>query len=82
MLRYNGMLIGVFDLLADAREQVGAVIAYIEALGDFWRSESDLQAAFNGPPTGRRSAAPTASGGASPIPAPAGTLRNDQEAFI
>ena len=54
MLRYNGMLIGVFELLADAREQVGAVGAYIEALRDFWLSESDLQAAFNGPPTGRR----------------------------
>jgi len=54
MLRYNGMLIGVFELLADVREQVGAVSAYIEALRDFWLSESDLQAAFNGPPTGRR----------------------------
>jgi outer membrane protein TolC len=54
MLRYNGMLISVFELLADAREQVGAVSAYIEALRDFWLSESDLQAAFNGPPTDRR----------------------------
>jgi len=72
MLRYNGMLISVFDLLADAREQAGAVIAYIEALGDFWRSESDLQAAFNGPPTGRRTAAQRASGGMAPTPAPAG----------
>jgi outer membrane protein TolC len=72
MLRYNGMLISVFDLLADAREQVGAVIAYIEALSDFWLSESDLQAAFNGPPTGRQSAAQRASGGMAPTPAPAG----------
>jgi outer membrane protein TolC len=72
MLRYNGMLISVFDLLADAREQVGAAIAYIEAMGDFWRSESDLQAAFNGPPTGRRAAAQRAPGGMAPAPAPAG----------
>jgi len=72
MLRYNGMLIGVFELLADAREQVGAVIAYIEALRDFWLSESDLQAAFNGPPTGRRSAAQGAPGGMAPNPALAG----------
>jgi outer membrane protein TolC len=72
MLRYNGMLISVFDLLADAREQVGAVISYIETLGDFWRSESDLQAAFNGPPTGRRAAAQRASGGMAPTPVPAG----------
>ena len=47
--------LGAFEaVLADAREQVGAVGAYIEALRDFWLSESDLQAAFNGPPTGRR----------------------------
>lgn len=72
MLRYNGMLIGVFDLLADAREQVGAVNAYIEALRDFWLSESDLQDAFNGPPTGRWASAPRASGGLSPNPALAG----------
>jgi len=72
MLRYNGMLISVFDLLADAREQVGAVIAYIEALRDFWRSESDLQAAFNGSPTVRRAAAQGASGGMTPNPALAG----------
>jgi outer membrane protein TolC len=72
MLRYNGMLIGVFDLLADAREQVGAVIAYIEALRYFWLSESDLQAAFNGPPTGRRAAAQVVSDGMAPNPVPAG----------
>jgi len=72
MLRYNGMLISVFELLADAREQVGAVLAYIEALRDFWLSESDLQAAFNGPPTGRRAAAQGASGGMAPSPALAG----------
>jgi outer membrane protein TolC len=72
MLRYNGMLISVFELLADAREQVGAVNAYIVALRDFWLSESDLQAAFNGRPTGRRAAAPAASGGMAPEPALAG----------
>jgi outer membrane protein TolC len=72
MLRYNGMLIGIFELLADAREQVGAVIAFIEALRDFWLSESELQAAFNGPPTGRRAGAGRVSGGLAPDPAPAG----------
>jgi outer membrane protein TolC len=72
MLLYNGMLISIFELLADAREQAGAVNAYIEALRDFWLSETDLQAAFNGPPTGRRAAAPMAFGGMAPDPAPAG----------
>ena len=47
-LRYNGMLISVFELLADAREQVASVNAYIEALKDFWLAETDLQNALGG----------------------------------
>jgi outer membrane protein TolC len=69
LLRYNGMLASVFELLADAREQVGAVNAYIETLRDFWLAESDLQMALTGRSPGgmqtMRSAAPAgaASGG-------------------
>ena len=48
LLRYNGMLISVFELLADAREQVRSVNAYIEALKDFWIAETDLQKALGG----------------------------------
>lgn len=48
MLRYNGMLMSVFELLADSREQVAAVNAYIETLRDFWIAESDLQMALTG----------------------------------
>jgi len=72
MLRYNGMLISVFELLADAREQVATVSAYIDALRGFWISESELQTAFNGPFVGRRGAAPMVSGGVAPNPALAG----------
>ena len=72
MLRYNGMLISVFELLADAREQVATVSAYIDALRGFWVSESELQTAFNGPFVGRRGAAPMVSGGVAPNPALAG----------
>ncbi len=43
LLRYNGMLASVFELLVDSREQVAAVNAYIEALRDFWLAESDFQ---------------------------------------
>jgi outer membrane protein TolC len=46
LLRYNGMLISIFELLADAREQVASVNAYIEALRDFWLAEGDLRAAL------------------------------------
>ena len=52
MLRYNGMLISVFELLADAREQVVSVNAYIEALRDFWLADADLQMAFIGKSSG------------------------------
>ena len=45
LLRYNGMLASVFELLADAREQVGAVNGYIDALKDYWLAETDLQMA-------------------------------------
>jgi len=48
LLRYNGMLASVFELLADSREQVLAVNAYIDALRDFWMAESDLQMALMG----------------------------------
>ncbi len=44
-LRYNGMLISVFELLADAREQVQSVNASIEALRDFWLAATDLDSA-------------------------------------
>ena len=48
LLRYNGMLISVFELLADAREQVASVNDYIEALQGFWLAETDLQQAVGG----------------------------------
>jgi len=48
VLRYNGMLIGVFELLADARTQIASVNAAIEAQRDFWLAQSDLQMAISG----------------------------------
>jgi outer membrane protein TolC len=48
LVRYNGMLISVFELLADARQQVASVNAYIEALRDFWLADATLQLAMTG----------------------------------
>ncbi len=48
LLRYNGMLTGVFELLADARDQVNSVNTAIEAQRDFWIAETELQLAING----------------------------------
>ncbi len=68
LLRYNGMLISVFELLADSRSQVLSVNAAIEAQRDFWMAESALQMAQSG-----RSAASAASGKApAAVAEPAG----------
>jgi outer membrane protein TolC len=48
LLRYNGMLISVFELLADAREQVASVNAAIDAQRDFWIADAALQGAMTG----------------------------------
>lgn len=50
LLRYNGMLVGVFELLSDAREQVDTVVAAIEANERFWLAEASLQASLLGRP--------------------------------
>ncbi len=58
VLRYNGMLIGVFDLLADARAQIASVNASIDALRDFWLAQADLDMALVGKPGLASMAAP------------------------
>jgi len=63
LLRYNGMLASPFELLADAREQAGAVHATIGALKDFWLAQADLEAALGG------RVAPGAAPGLSAAPA-------------
>jgi outer membrane protein TolC len=49
-LRYNGMLIGVFELLADSRDQVSTVMAAIDAEKQFWLTDAALQASLIGRP--------------------------------
>jgi multidrug efflux system outer membrane protein len=48
VLRYNGMLSSVFELLADTRTHVLAVNGSIEALRDYWLADADLQTALSG----------------------------------
>jgi outer membrane protein TolC len=48
LLRYNGMLASVFELLSDSRDQIGAVNSYIDALKAYWLAETDLQQAVGG----------------------------------
>lgn len=51
VLRYNGMLISVFELLADTRDQVKSVMAAISAEQQFWLADAALQASIMGKPT-------------------------------
>ncbi|WP_343629523.1 TolC family protein [Roseateles sp.] len=72
LLRYNGMLVGVMDLLADARAQARAVAAALDAQRDYWLAESELSQSLLGPvgaaspsPSSSTAAAPEAAGGAA-----------------
>ena len=69
VLRYNGMLASVFELLADAREQVVSVNAYIEALRDYWVADAELQMAL----IGKYSVSPAIGMGRSPMTSMGGT---------
>ncbi len=67
VLEYNGMLIGVFELLAEARGKVTSVIQAIEAERDFWIADAALRATLLGHPIAplamQSSAAPAEAGG-------------------
>ncbi|MBX9943767.1 MAG: TolC family protein [Reyranella sp.] len=46
LLRYNGMLLDVFELIIDARESIGVNLAAFDALRDYHLAMADLQAAL------------------------------------
>ena len=64
LLRYNGMLIGVFELLADTRDQISSVVTAINAYQQFWLADAALSASVTGKPTNMMMAAPAAAGSA------------------
>ncbi len=51
LLRYNGMLSSVFDVLADTRAQALATHSAIQATRDFWLADADLHSLLAGAPT-------------------------------
>lgn len=63
LLRYNGMLIGVFELLADGRDQIASVVAAINAQQQFWLADAGLSSALIGRPVAM---------GSTPLPARTG----------
>ena len=46
LLRYNGMLVDVFELLLDERERIAANVASLDALRDYHLAVADLEAAL------------------------------------
>lgn len=58
LLRYNGMLIGVFELLADSRNQMNSVLEAIVAQEQFFTAEAALQAEMMGQPMAGLSVSP------------------------
>lgn len=63
VLRYNGMIIGIFELLADSRKQITTVQRSIEAIGQYWMAEAALRASMIGKPTSSSVAMAAAGGG-------------------
>ncbi len=69
LLRYNGMQIGVFELLADAREQIASVMAAIDAQQQFWLADAALAATLVGRPQGSVMSISTSTPSAAAAPA-------------
>ncbi len=70
LLRYNGMLASVWDLLAEARASTGAVAQAVQAQRDFWLAEAELQFALTAG-SARSVAAPAPLDPPAPAPASA-----------
>jgi cobalt-zinc-cadmium efflux system outer membrane protein len=47
-LHYNGMLVGVFELLESKRDQIEAGAQYVDALRDYWVARAELMRAAGG----------------------------------
>jgi len=58
-LQYNGMFVGVFQLLQARRDQIDAARQYIEALRDYWIARAELDRAVGGRLSSARAATNT-----------------------
>lgn len=47
-LRYNGMLVGVFQLLQAKRDQIDAAAQYVQSLRNYWTARAELERAVGG----------------------------------
>lgn len=69
LLRYNGMLASVWEVLAEARASTQAVAQAMEAQRDFWLADVDLQLALTGTSQGGFGATSLRQAGSSSAPA-------------
>ncbi|MFN3493885.1 MAG: hypothetical protein ACK40L_05210, partial [Hydrogenophaga sp.] len=65
LLRYNGMLQSSWELLASARDRIGALDGALMARRDYWRAHSDWQALLAGADYDGPDAPAAAAGGAA-----------------
>ncbi len=69
-LQYNGMLVGVFQLLAVREQEIDAGREYVEALRDYWMARAELKRAVGGRlHVGASSAQPTSAPATQPVSA-------------
>jgi cobalt-zinc-cadmium efflux system outer membrane protein len=72
-LEYNGMQVGLYELLAAKQAQIESVRSYIETVRDYWMARAELERALGGMiPAARVAAAapPPASTSTTPAAAP------------
>jgi cobalt-zinc-cadmium efflux system outer membrane protein len=62
---YNGMYVGVFELLQARREEIESTVQWVEAVRDYWKARVQVELAIEGvmPQSEAASAAPMTSGG-------------------
>ncbi len=70
-LRYNGMLLGVYDLLLAKQGEINTARGYIQSLRDYWMAYTDLERALGGPLPGSSPTSPTPEVHPAPAATPA-----------
>ncbi|MET0792932.1 MAG: TolC family protein, partial [Polyangiaceae bacterium] len=79
-LEYNGMQLGLYELLAAKKEQIEGTRAYIETVRDYWIAQAELERALGGKIPSAAFAAPAESAeSAAPAKPPMNAPASPQE---
>ncbi|VVE64220.1 RND transporter [Pandoraea captiosa] len=74
LLRYNGMLASVFDLLTDAREQRDTILGDIDARADYWLADTAFRESVGGAEPDEADTPPGANAQARGTPSASGSV--------